>query len=47
MVNLKGTKHNDKLQTYYMYAGEKDMQFTESNVPTVVVDGKIEIQPAV
>lgn len=45
-INVKGTvnKSNNK-QLWYKYAGKSDMQFDEFNVPTVIVDGKIEMAP--
>lgn len=41
------TNDDGSSQLYYLYAGANDMQFTESNVPTIIVDGDIEMQPVV
>lgn len=40
-----GAVEGEDYQLYYLYAGANDMQFTESNVPTVYIDGVIDIQP--
>jgi len=37
-ITLSGNKHNDKLQLYYLYAGTKDMQFTDTNKPNITVN---------
>lgn len=38
-ININKTKHNDKQHVYYLYAGNKDMQFTEDNAPVVKING--------
>ena len=50
VVNFNDTVYDEavegeKYQIYYLYAGSKDMQFTESNVPTVYIDGVLDLQP--
>ena len=44
-VNINNTTHSDEHQLFYKYSGGSDMPFTEYNVPTVVVDGKVELAP--
>ena len=46
-VIINNTKHFDEYQIWYKYAGSNDMQFTDNNVPTVIVDGVTELQPIV
>ena len=41
-ININKTKHNDDLQLYYLYNGTNDMQFDETNMPTITVDGVVE-----
>lgn len=45
-INIKNinNKTNAK-QLWYKYAGSGDMQFDEYNVPTVIVDGRVELAP--
>lgn len=38
-INLNKTKRYDKGYIYYLYSGGTDMQFTEENAPTMIVDG--------
>ena len=45
VINLKGNKHRDKNQLFYLYAGGGDMQFDEYNVPTIIVDGTVVLEP--
>lgn len=50
VININDTVYDqavegEKYQVYYLYAGPKDMQFTESNIPTVYIDGVLDIQP--
>lgn len=50
IININDTVYDEavegeKYQIYYLYAGSKDMQFTESNVPTVYIDGVLDLQP--
>lgn len=50
VINFNDTVYDEavegeKYQIYYLYAGSKDMQFTESNVPTVYIDGVLDLQP--
>lgn len=40
-----GAVEGEDYQLYYLYAGANDMQFTESNVPTVYIDGVVDLQP--
>ncbi len=44
-TTFDGAVTGEPFQLYYMYAGSADMQFTKSNVPTISVDGKVEVQP--
>ena len=44
-IKIDNTVHSDDLQLYYLYAGSGDMQFTDSNKPTIIVDGVTEVQP--
>lgn len=46
-INIENTTHNDDHQLFYLYAGKNDTQWDEYNVPTIIVDGKIVLQPAV
>jgi len=36
-IELKGNKHFDKLQLYYLYSGANDMPFTDENKPKITV----------
>ena len=36
---MNNTIHPDDGQLYYLYAQPTDMQFTEDNLPTVIIDG--------
>lgn len=38
-VIMNNTTHPDDGQLYYLYAQPTDMQFTEDNVPTIIIDG--------
>lgn len=44
-IKIDNTVHSDDLQLYYLYAGSGDTQFTDSNKPTIIVDGITEVQP--
>ena len=44
-IKIDNTIHSDDEQLYYLYAGAGDMQFTDSNKPTIIVDGITEVQP--
>lgn len=46
-IKIDNTVHSDNKQLYYLYAGAGDMQFTDSNKPTVIVGGITEIEPIV
>ena len=46
-IKIDNTVHSDNKQLYYLYAGAGDMQFTDSNKPTVIVDGITEVEPIV
>ena len=43
-IKINKTEHSDDKQLYYLYAGAGDMQFTDSNKPTIIVDGVTEVQ---
>jgi hypothetical protein len=47
VINIDGTQHKDEYQLYYFYTDAGTMQFTESNVPTITVDGVVEVKPEV
>lgn len=40
-----GAIEGEDYQLYYLYAGSNDMQFTDYNVPTVLIDGTTVLQP--
>ena len=40
-----GAIEGEDYQLYYLYAGSNDMQFTDYNVPTVLIDGNTVLQP--
>lgn len=46
-TSYKGPTFSDgtRPQTYYMYAGKNDMQFTEENVPTIIFNGRTVLAP--
>ena len=44
-IKIDDTVHSDSKQLYYLYAGAGDMQFTNSNKPTIIIDGITEVQP--
>lgn len=46
-IKIDNTIHSDSKQLYYLYAGAGDMQFTDANKPTVIVDGITEVEPIV
>lgn len=46
-IKINNTTHNDDNQVYYLYAGAGDMQFTNSNKPTIIVNGITEVQPSI
>jgi hypothetical protein len=45
-INLnKNINRSNVPQLYYSYAGSDDMQFTEFNIPTITLNGKVMQQP--
>lgn len=44
-IKIDNTVHSDDEQLYYLYAGAGDMQFTDNNKPTIIVNGVTEVQP--
>lgn len=44
-IKIDDTVHSDSKQLYYLYAGADDMQFTNFNKPTIIIDGITEVQP--
>lgn len=44
-VNLNGNTSDCGGRLWYLYTNDTDPQFTESNVPTIVVDGEVELAP--
>lgn len=50
VINFNGNEYPDgpeDSQLYYLYAGAGDTQFTEYNVPTITVNGVVEMSPKV
>lgn len=44
-INLDKNKHIDKYHIYYLYTNDTDMQFDETNVPTIKIDGITVLEP--